>query len=737
VKGFEFGQKLLALLVAASFFNALQGQGPRPRSVAASRADERTSALEKALRSAQARAAELAARAFELEEDPIPSTLAAIEALRLNPDSPAKNYLHAAVQGAHGEPAITLGGLGRRDWTYVNDTSFSPDGRLAATISDGPETSIWVWENQGGNWKGAKVKSFVKSDVLAISWHPDGSLLAVTVYRGESTSIHILNTQDWREQKRISIGGSPSFTKNPWSPDGRTIATVGIAGIELWDRKNWEKQLVATGSQPVTFAWNGDGSKLAAGLASRVEILDSVSGVKETALDFANESLFIQELAWSSRSGRLAVGFGSRVCRVYQTEGPEWKLLGTIPEIPEKGGGNPGIGGGGGAHLGLGGTGPFGLAWHPDGDLLTGRAGAENGWVWHPGGAMVGLNKQRGTVYPHQWQSWSKDGNWLAVPANHEIMIFRAKSFLAKPTFKKESVAWSPGSRWLAGIDQARLYIWSAPDGRLERSMDLPQGAQGQVRSLQWQSGDRGIGLVLTSGKKVGWETTGWSELRDVSWLTNTNGKLGDSGPSRQPQPDPRLERLKDGLGDVRDIKVDLARKLAAVFRPNRVEILGLDDLIVKRTFPEAEKGDWSPDGRWLWLDLTRNLTPGGYMGLSVFRTLDWQEVFSFRWEGSVTWSPKNEYAVIRSTSHNLLNTRTWTVESTLTGSELNWSPDGNQVAVINDGKLQILNIRTDRIVDQACRLLPRNLRPSEWKLIFGSTEPYRKTCDHLPPGVE
>lgn len=64
----------------------------------------------------------------------------------------------------------------------------------------------------------------------------------------------------------------------------------------------------------------------------------------------------------------------------------------------------------------------------------------------------------------------------------------------------------------------------------------------------------------------------------------------------------------------------------------------------------------------------------------------------------------------------------------------LAFDPTGERLAIgWNDGRVQIISLANERLVEMACAWLPRNLTQEEWRRYLPQ-EPYRQTCKNLPP---
>jgi dipeptidyl aminopeptidase/acylaminoacyl peptidase len=117
-----------------------------------------------------------------------------------------------------------------RDFTWVSDPRFAPDGRRIAFVQtrvdsarDDYATSIWLVD--GGS--PPRPLTFEPGDAGSPRWSPDGRQLAFLSKRSGKSQIHVLGSgggEAW--QLTDDAQGAGAFA---WSPDGRRIAFVSRA----------------------------------------------------------------------------------------------------------------------------------------------------------------------------------------------------------------------------------------------------------------------------------------------------------------------------------------------------------------------------------------------------------------------------------------------------------------------------------------------------------------------------
>ena len=66
----------------------------------------------------------------------------------------------------------------------------------------------------------------------------------------------------------------------------------------------------------------------------------------------------------------------------------------------------------------------------------------------------------------------------------------------------------------------------------------------------------------------------------------------------------------------------------------------------------------------------------------------------------------------------------------------ISFSPDGRWLATADGEAARIWPIHPEDLIAEACSRLTRNLTREEWRQYMGD-EPYRCTCENLPPAPE
>ncbi len=189
--------------------------------------------------------------------------------------------------------------------------AISPD---AKTIASGNlDGSLRLIEIATGQSVRLDAQGPVHSLVYSPDTDPQQSRLAVTTeHWNESRQRMELPTSVYDVQKRkqlwsFSLSLEERIDQLAWSPDGTQIATAGDS-LKVWDGKTGDYRERFEG-QSESVAWVRDGTALAHGSSSTVELIDAKDGSE--LLSFTEATAAPRLLAWSAAAGRLAVTSGN------------------------------------------------------------------------------------------------------------------------------------------------------------------------------------------------------------------------------------------------------------------------------------------------------------------------------------------------------------------------------------------------------------------------------------------
>ncbi len=162
------------------------------------------------------------------------------------------------------------------DRGLLGSIAFSPDGRTMG-VTAGYNVSLWNLADRSAPVRLAELS--MGSTAFAVAFSPDARTLAIGA--GWSGTATLWDIADLAQPHRLATlqGASTSVRRVGFSPDGRTLATVGLGEARLWE--------ITDRSTPVRFAtlanpqlrtrsvvFSPDGRTLAAGGSRSVTVWD-------------------------------------------------------------------------------------------------------------------------------------------------------------------------------------------------------------------------------------------------------------------------------------------------------------------------------------------------------------------------------------------------------------------------------------------------------------------------------
>ena len=143
----------------------------------------------------------------------------------------------------------------------VNCVTFSPDGKILATV--GADETIKLWDV-----KTVKVQATLKGhkgQVYSVAFSPNGKTLASA---GEDKTIKLWDVKTGNEQATLGGDVKDAFSL-AFSPDGKTLASAAFReeAIKLWDVKTGKERATLNGHECVnrSVAFSPNGKLLASG----------------------------------------------------------------------------------------------------------------------------------------------------------------------------------------------------------------------------------------------------------------------------------------------------------------------------------------------------------------------------------------------------------------------------------------------------------------------------------------
>ncbi|HSR43091.1 MAG TPA: hypothetical protein VLL48_12980, partial [Longimicrobiales bacterium] len=117
--------------------------------------------------------------------------------------------------------------------------SLSPDGRRVAFISEKDLFSVNLYLADARTGEILRTLSSAASDPhfdalrfidSSVTWSPDGSRLAFSVFADGDNQIVVARSEDGRVERRISVSEVGAIMNPTWSPDGTRIVFTGLQG---------------------------------------------------------------------------------------------------------------------------------------------------------------------------------------------------------------------------------------------------------------------------------------------------------------------------------------------------------------------------------------------------------------------------------------------------------------------------------------------------------------------------
>ncbi|HEX9014198.1 MAG TPA: hypothetical protein VF813_11795, partial [Anaerolineaceae bacterium] len=265
---------------------------------------------------------ELAASSVaNLAVDPERSTLLALQAVSVQDTNQAEDALHESVQSLRVVRTFPLPGI----WGYA--AVFSPDGRLAAASSGGPDKplSTEIWEAASG-----KHLLSLPGTLSNNSFLPGGRLATVDTGPGESVLVRFWNPDTGALLATTRLPHSFQDKYGDIDPTGKRIVEVMADGTTIVSDLSTGKVAYTLGVPGVSQAATGaafspDGSRLVTTVGSISRLADAATG--KPLADLPSGDLSTGTAAFSPDGTRVALGIGPLVKIVDAATGKELLAL--------------------------------------------------------------------------------------------------------------------------------------------------------------------------------------------------------------------------------------------------------------------------------------------------------------------------------------------------------------------------------------------------------------------------
>lgn len=353
----------------------------------------------------------------------------------------------------------------------VHQAVLSTDGeRVAVAGSRG----IWVYDSEFNDLAYIEMGA-----VQRMAWSSDDLYLAVVT---QDSHLTVWNMADYQLHAEVEFpeGQSPPrYEPITWKPNSHLLALAYPNEIVLWnaDTGAFEDSLpTSAGTIKSDIAWNPDGTRLAVGAGSEVQIWDVQSRVPVLQLDLRDGEYSGTRpvyLAWSPDGTHLAAAEGS-YRELYHTHNTLSIMNATTGEITLV------------IQAGL----TADVAWSPDGTMIaTATSQFERRTstpikVWDAQTGRLIAQLRSGSIQGHTREAhtvqWHPDGRQLLSAAyDNTVRIWQVQPELTVNQLRENRVlrghmdqvnviAWTPdGSQLATGSEDGSIRVWDMSSGEM------------------------------------------------------------------------------------------------------------------------------------------------------------------------------------------------------------------------------------------------------------------------------
>jgi WD40 repeat protein len=630
--------------------------------------------------------------------------------------------------------------------------AISPNGRQIVT--SGP-TGIWLLDQAGPTQLEGSIKNLPDRElpVTPTVFSPDGKLVASArcsefrTYTCVKAQIFVWNAQSKQRLYTLSVDNvypGNEIRGIAFSPDSKSLASVGEANIQLWDMTTGTSINIPGTEGANSVAFSRDGKKLAYDKGNTVQLWDRVSQ-QSIGAPLAGHTSFIADLTFSPDGKILASASDDNTVRLWDVDSKQ-----------------------------------------PIGSTLNGDGERKAHVVFSHDGQTLASGSDNGTII--LWRI-------IAKSAISQQLRFRYNTLLHSIVFSHD------GKTVIAGSDDGQIFQQDIASGTIVKTLDMSQSVYPllhqthedfdnlqTIRSLALSSD----GHLLASGRRDGtvilWDMQTGRPIAPPFTHTNLLDKVMLSAdgqilvvanatavqlwnvakrtvissiPYHHTSHD-----LETSPFETSPVALSTNGKLLAVGdcstfskdgncsqwrilllhsqtgKPAGQPITGMQSVTNIAFSPDGTTLAWSNgDGITLW-----NLEKGQSIDqpLSVPA-----EKNAFQYYEIIAFSPDGKMLVSHSASSSV-GFVLWDVtlhqplahaihEENMSMEDVTFSPDGKQLASVGFSQfptstITLWDITINAWQDQACALANRNLTKDEWKqFVGGDIDSYRKVCPTLP----
>ena len=451
----------------------------------------------------------------------------------------------------------SLGGSPRKlltlDWDGFSRPSWSQDG--TSVLVHLSNDAVQALHLPSGKTSRTTLPNHESNELIDISWSPDGRWFSYveglfSSFNPEVAKLWIVSV-DGGEPIPVTDGLSKDL-RPTWSPDGRTFFFVSNRGgaMDLWQQRLRDDQTsrgqarrVSTGMEIRSFAFSGDGAKLAVSRGRRISNVWRVPILTDRLATWADaeqltaDNAFIQYFDVAPDGSGLVIGSdraGNQDLWLVSLDDGQMTQLTTHP-TPEDAprfspdgaeiafrsyqSGNQEIwvipaNGGPGRQLTFHPGEDSVPTWSPDGDeiaFITRRAGNRDVWVVPAKGGdpRPFTTTDSGEYFP----AYSPNGDWLLFASDREAPLQQWRSPLSGG--KAERIAEGPAQMGAWSPDSRHIYLTGFGVPRNLWAVSVEDGREYPITELSGRRGTLGY-CIATDGEYAYF--TWWEELGDI-WV--------------------------------------------------------------------------------------------------------------------------------------------------------------------------------------------------------------------------
>ncbi|PMB19415.1 hypothetical protein CEN45_19170 [Fischerella thermalis CCMEE 5198] len=335
----------------------------------------------------------------------------------------------------------------------VNRVVFSPDSKTLATVSDGDDDNVKLW-----NIDGTLLTTFNghTDRVKDVSFNPDGRTLVTGSW---DSSVRVWNLVGLFS--KTLEGHTDRVMDVSFSPDGQMFASASWdKTVRLWRRDGTFIKLLPHTDKVNGVSFSPDGQLIATTSAEKDQTVQLWSRDGTFLKPLRGHTDYIRAVAWSPDS-QILVTVGGEKDRTVKLWSRDGQLLYTLK------GHKDGVYGvnfsPNGKMFATSSKDNTVKLWSRDGQLLNTLKG-HTGWVWNvsfsPDSQLIASASEDNTV-----KLWRRDGTFLKTLEGHTARV-------SDVTFRVSDVAFSSDSQLIVtGSSDATLKFWNR-DGQLLTTLE-------------------------------------------------------------------------------------------------------------------------------------------------------------------------------------------------------------------------------------------------------------------------